>query len=66
LFTISFQPVGVGRVHSVYLPAGTAAPPIVRSTDVLSWVAALAPVRQTVFHGTRFPKISRPRLVGRP
>ena len=33
-----------------------------RSADVVSCVAAFAPVRHTWFHGTTFPKITRPRF----
>src|ERR1044072_1522535 len=63
---MTFQPDSVGNVHSVYLPAGTVAPPITRSTGVSNCVAAFAPVRHPVFHGTTLPKISRPRFSGRP
>ena len=62
---MSFQPLGVGSVQSVYLPTGTVAPPMTRSTGVLNCVAALAPVRHTLFHGSRAPKMSRPRREGR-
>jgi hypothetical protein len=65
-FTMSCQPVGTGSVQRVYVPAGTTTPPMTRSRSVRNWVAALAPVRQTVPHGTTFPKISRPRFEGRP
>ena len=63
---MTFQPVCDGKVQSVYLPAGTLAPPITRSTGVLNCVAAFAPVRHTLFHGTTSPKITRPRFIGRP
>src|SRR5512145_780846 len=45
LLIMSFQPVGLGSVHSVYFPGGTVALPTTRLTVVFSWVAALAPVR---------------------
>src|SRR5260370_42175332 len=63
---ISFAPVAVGSVHRVYFPAGTSLSPNIRSLDVVNCVAAFAPVRHTLFHGTTsLPKITRPRLYGR-
>ena len=36
-----------GTVHSVYVPAGSGNPASVIGAEVVNWVAALAPVRQT-------------------
>src|SRR5947209_3767391 len=62
---MSCAPVGDGTVHNVYLPAGITVVPNARSLSVVNTVAALAPVRQTWFHGTTLPKMTRPRLSGR-
>ena len=46
-FTISSTPATCGRVHRVYVPAGSDNPASVIGAEVVSWVAAFAPVRQT-------------------
>src|SRR2546426_11119221 len=62
---MSFQPVGEGMVHRLYLPAGTAVPATVKSALVSRTVASFAPVRHTWFQGTTFPNTPRPRIEGR-
>src|SRR4051794_37787027 len=48
----------------LYTPAGTWSDPIVKSTGVVSVVAASAPVRQTFPYASCPPKILRPRTDG--
>ena len=40
---MSLAPLGDGKVHSVYFPAGSVVEPNARSLDVVSCVAAFAP-----------------------
>src|SRR2546429_1902084 len=65
LLTMSFQPVGEGMVHRLYLPAGTAVTATGKSALVSRTVASFAPVRHTWFQGTTFPNTTRPRIEGR-
>ena len=65
LLMMSFQAAGDGMVQRLYLPAGTVVPATLNSPFVSSTVASLAPVRHTLFQGTTFPKITRPRTEGR-
>ena len=46
-FTMRSTRPACGTVHKVYVPAGTDNPPSVIGAEVLNWVAAFAPVRQT-------------------
>src|SRR5262249_22914430 len=48
LLMISFHVAAEGRVYRVYFPAGTFAPPMLRSISVVRVVASLAPVRHTL------------------
>ena len=46
-FTMRSTPLTCGTVHSVYVPAGSDNPASVIGAEVVNWVAAFAPVRQT-------------------
>jgi hypothetical protein len=46
LLTMRSTPRRCGAVHSVYVPAASSSPASVIGTEVVNWVAALAPVRQ--------------------
>jgi hypothetical protein len=55
LLTIRFHADPVQRLYSEYLPAGIVVEPMRSGRSVTSVVEAFAPVRHTVFDGTRLP-----------
>src|SRR5215213_9425958 len=65
-FTIGSTPPVRGIVNRVYVPAGSDNPASLTGCETVSWVAALAPVRQTRSYGITLPSSERPRARGRP
>src|SRR2546430_1390475 len=57
---MSFHPLAVGNVHSVYFPAGMVGPPVTTAARVLGCGAAVAPLRPAAFHRTAFATTRRP------
>src|SRR5207248_6463606 len=62
---MSETPPRVGRVHSVYVPGCSGTPASSIGAEVVSCVAASAPVRQAWSYGIKSPTSVLPRLDGR-